>query len=428
MTVAAVNVPARSALARIATEQNLALASLGLVGLHVVDDNFLQPEPGMSPVDHLPGGLVQLALIVAAAWAYRRVRAGGRAALALLFGFFGVLAGTESAYYSFVNQPSGDDFTGFLSLVAGFVLLGVGTRTLWQSRRSGDSRRRRYLRRGLICAGAVALIGIVLFPVSIAYVVTHTARAVVPTPNLGAAHEDVSFTTSDGLRLEGWFVPSRNGATVIAFPGRSGPQKHTRMLVEHGYGVLLFDRRGEGASEGDPNTFGWVGDRDLHAATDYLRSRPDVDASRIGAIGLSVGGEMLIHAAAHSDAFRAIVSEGASGQSVRDQFENRSTLDAILGFSAVTAATAVFTSTLPPPTLKSEIGKIAPTAVFLVYGENGQGGSEEKPNKLLHAAAGDPKQIWEVPNGQHIAGITTQPAEYERRVIGFFDRTLLDPN
>ena len=29
------------------------------------------------------------------------------------------------------------------------------------------------------------------------------------------------------------------------------------MLADHGYGVLLFDRRGEGASEGDPNLLGW---------------------------------------------------------------------------------------------------------------------------------------------------------------------------
>jgi uncharacterized protein len=424
MTVAAANVPARSALARLVTERHLAVGSLVLVGLHVVDDNFLQPEPGVSPVDHLPGGLTQLALVVVAAWAYPRLRAGARAALALLFGFVGVLAGIEAVYYTFADRPSGDDFTGFLSLVAGFVLLGIGIRTLWQTRRTNDSRRRRYLRRGLIGVGALALIALVLLPVSLGYFATHILRAGVPTPNLGAAHEDVSFTTSDGLRLQGWFIPSRNGATVIAFPGRSGPQKHTRMLVKHGYGVLLFDRRGEGASEGDPNTFGWVGDRDLHAATDYLRSRPDVDPERIGAIGLSVGGEMLIHAAAHSDAFKAVVSEGGSGQSIRDHFENTSTLDAILGFSAVTAATAVFTSTSPPPTLKSEIAKIAPTAVFLVYGENGQGGSEEKPNKLLFAAAREPKQIWEVPNGQHIAGITTEPAEYERRVIGFFDQAL----
>jgi fermentation-respiration switch protein FrsA (DUF1100 family) len=198
------------------------------------------------------------------------------------------------------------------------------------------------------------------------------------------------------------------------------------MLVRHGYGVLLFDRRGEGASEGDPNAFGWVGDRDLHAAAAYLRSRPDVDPERIGAIGLSVGGEMLIHAAAHSDAFKAVVSEGASGQSVRDGLANGDALDSFLGGAVNTLAVAVFTSTLPPPSLKTEVAKIAPTPVFFVYGEHGQGGTERKPNKLFYAAAHEPKQIWEVPQGQHIAGITAQPEEYERRVIGFFDAALLD--
>ena len=424
MSVAASHLTSRSTVSAFVTERRLAVASIGLVGLHVADDNFLQPEPGMSAVDHLPGGLALLALVAAGAWAYPRVRAGARAAIALLAGFLGILVGTEAVYYTVADAPSGDDFTGFLSLAGGFLLLGTGIRTLWRSRRTDDSRRRRYTRRGLAVAGAVLLTGFVLFPTSIAYVVTHTARAVVPEPKLGATPEDVSFTTSDGLRLEGWFVPSQNGATVIAFPGRSGPQKHARMLVANGYGVLLFDRRGEGASEGDPNTFGWVGDRDLHAATAYLRNRPDVDPERIGAIGLSVGGEMLIHAAAHSDAFRAIVSEGASGQSVRDQLDNVSTRDAIMGYTPVTVATALFTSTLPPPRLRSEVAKIAPTASFFVYGENGQGGSEAKPNQAYYAAARQPKQIWEVPNGQHIAGITTEPTEYERRVIGFFDREL----
>jgi fermentation-respiration switch protein FrsA (DUF1100 family) len=74
--------------------------------------------------------------------------------------------------------------------------------------------------------------------------------------------------------------------------------------------------------------------------------------------------------------------------------------------------------------LKSEVAKLAPTASFFIYGEHGQGGIEKKPNRAFYAAAGEPKQIWEVPNGQHIAGITTEPAEYERRVIGFFDRHL----
>ena len=425
MSVAAAHFPSRTAVAGLVTGRRLAVAAIGLVGLHVVDDNFIQPEPGMSAVDHLPGGLTLLALAAAGAWAYPRVRAGARAAIALLAGFLGVLAGTEAVYYTAVDAPSGDDFTGFVSLVAGFGLLGLGLRTLWRNRRSGDSRRRRYTRRGLAAFGAVALTGLLLVPLSISYFVTHTARAVVPTPNLGAAHENVSFRTSDGLQLEGWFIPSRNGATVIAIPGRSGPQAQTRMLVSHGYGVLLFDRRGEGASEGDPNIFGWVGDRDIHAAVDYLESRPDVDPERIGGIGLSVGGEMLIHAAAQSEALKAIVSEGASGQSIRDGVANAGLVEGFLADTGSTLGTALFTITMPPPSLKSEVAKIAPRAVFLVYGENGQGGTEKRPNQGFYAAAGEPKRLWEVPNAQHVAGITTEPAEYERRVIGFFDRELL---
>jgi uncharacterized protein len=72
------------------------------------------------------------------------------------------------------------------------------------------------------------------------------------------------------------------------------------------------------------------------------------------------------------------------------------------------------------------VAKIAPNAVFFVYGESGHGGTETKPNRGFYAAAREPKRIWEVPDGQHIAGITTQPEEYKWRVIGFFDHALLD--
>ena len=139
-----------------------------------------------------------------------------------------------------------------------------------------------------------------LLTASYAYVVTHALRAEVPPADLGAPYEDVAFTTSDGLRLEGWYIRSRNGAAVIAFPGRAASQKRAKMLADHGYGVLLFDRRGEGESEGDPNLLGWHGERDIHAAVRFLQSRPDVDPGKIGGIGLSVGGEVMMGAAAES--------------------------------------------------------------------------------------------------------------------------------
>ena len=417
-----------SRMARVAafvrTETGLFRVGAGVVALHVLDDNFLQPNPGTSIGDHLVSGLVPLALIAAAVAWHSRARAGVRGAIALLLGYFGVLAGTEAAYYTKAGAMSGDDYTGLLSILAGFLLLGLGAVTLWKSRKQSPSRAWRYGRRVLLTVGALVVTGWILFPTAIAYVVTHTLRAEVPKANLGAPHEEVSFTTSDGLRLEGWFIPSRNGATVVVVPGRSGPQKQTRMLVRHGYGVLLYDRRGEGASEGDPNVFGWHGERDLHAAAKYLAGRPDVDADRIGAIGLSVGGEMLIHAAAQSPAFKAVVSEGGSGQSARDDLVNRGVYDTLSGTVCSTLATALFTNDLPPPTLKSDVARIAPRAVFLIYGENGQGGTEEKPNRLFYEAAGEPKEIWEVPGGQHVAGITTAPEEYEERVIAFLDGAL----
>ena len=363
-----------------------------------------------------------LALLVGAGLLYPRLRAGARAAIALVAGFFGVLAGTEAVHYTRAVGPSGDDYTGLLSIPAGLVLMGLGVVTLWRSRRTDDRLWWRYTRRLIFIAATLFAILAVVIPVAIAYIVTHAARAEVPPPDLGASYEDVAFTTSDGLRLQGWYIPSRNGAAVISFPGRASSQKRAKLLARHGYGVLLFDRRGEGESEGDPNTFGWQGERDIHAAVAFLQRRPDVDPERIGGIGLSVGGEMMIEAAAESSALKAIVSEGASSRSVRDEHANGSGWQELLGNSFATGATALFSNNLPPRSLKSLAPQIS-GAAFFVYGERGQP-AERPANTAFYAAAHEPKEIWEVPGSGHIGGTEAQPQEYERRVTAFFDREL----
>jgi predicted alpha/beta hydrolase len=422
--------PGAAAWPRIATaarsEVGLARIAIGVVALHVADDNFLQPNPGTSAGDHLVSGLVPLAVLGAAAVLYGRLRAGARAAIALLLGFLGVLAGTEAVHYTVAVGPSGDDFTGLLSLAAGVLLIGLGSVVLWRSRRRNDRRWWRYTRRLLVAAATLFVVAVVLFPFSIGYVVTHTARAHVPAADLGVPYEHVELETSDGLRLQGWYIPSRNGAAVISFPGRASSQERARMLARHGYGVLLFDRRGEGESEGDPNLYGWQGERDVHAAVAFLQRRPDVDQERIGGIGLSVGGEMMIEAAAESTALRAIVSEGASGRSVRDVAANPGGgWSELLSYGIATASTALFTSNLPPGDLVGLVREIS-GAVFFVYGERGQ--PEEDPaNRAFYDAARGPKEIWEVPGSTHMGGPAAQPQEYERRVIAFFDRWLLEP-
>ena len=415
-------------LARLAAaplEAVLALAAIGVVALHVLDDNVFQPEPGMSPGDHVASTLVPLALLALAALLFLRARAGVRAVVALLVGFFGLVTASEALYYTSEVGPSGDDYTGFLAVPAGLLLIGIGLVTLWRSRRRDDSRRRRYVRRLLLAVGALVVAVFILFPLAESYVVTHAGRAVVPPANLGARYEQVEFTTEDGLRLHGWYVPSRNGAAVIAFPGRSGPQKQARMLVRHGYGVLLFDRRGEGESDGDPNALGWAGVADLNAAVEFLRGRSDVDPDRIGGIGLSVGGELLLQTAAESDAVKAVVSEGAGIRSVREALltPDPERLLAVPVWAGTTVATAVFSNTAPPPNLESLVSRIAPRPVFLIFATKGQGG--EQLSSDFHEAAREPKELWEIPEATHTGGITARPAEYEQRVIAFFDRALL---
>jgi hypothetical protein len=408
-------------------ETTLLRIAIAVIALHVVDDNFAQPQPGMSPSDHLVSGLVPLAVLGLVAWAYPRLRGGWRGAIALAFGVLGIAAGIEAAYYTSKVGASGDDFTGLLALGAGVLLLVLGVVTLWRTRRTEGAHAWRYGRRVLLGAAGVVAATAVLLPVGLAYVTTHVGRAVVPANELGVAYENVSFKTSDGLKLVGWYVPSRNGAAVIAFPGRKGPQRQTRMLARHGYGVLLFDRRGEGKSEGEPNAWGWGGTKDIKAAVAFLQRRPDVERGRIGGIGLSVGGEMMLEAASDTESLAAVVSEGAGARMFTEEMDQ--------DLSAVQKATnavpawlkqasiAIFSNQAPPTNLKELVPRIAPRAMFLIAAPNAPTG--EDLNRGYYRAAGRPKTLWEIPESGHVGGLEARPVEYERRVVAFFDAALL---
>jgi hypothetical protein len=406
------------------TEYGVVVLALGALGLHVADDNYLQPAPGTSPADHLASGLVPLAILAAVGAFYPRLRAGVRAGLALTFGAIGIAFGAPAVYYVLDGSASGDHYTGLLAVAAGVVLLLSGSVTLWKARRSGGSRRRRYLRRSLHAGtGAVAglVVGVFLvFPVGFTYGYTHIA----PTSSdpIGVPHEAVTVTTSDGIELAATYVPSKNRAAVVVYPGGSAVQE-ARMLADNGYGVLLLDPRGQGASKGDVSR--WAGDRDLIAGAEYLQNRADVDSERVGGFGSSIGGETLLEAAAQSTAFNAVVSEGAGFRLGTAHVSGAQNLLLAPLNVTMTAAMSVFSNQGPPPPIVDSIAKIAPRPVFLIYADPGMGGESEMQAEY-YAAAGRPKQIWRVPGSTHTGGIDAQPAEYERRVIAFLDAALLE--
>jgi uncharacterized protein len=211
-----------------------------------------------------PYSVLVIAIPLAAALVYPRLRRGGRAALALVSGLltfpFGVI---NAVFHVFIYGPAWEDATGILLAVAGLALLALGVGVI--ARRAGDQpplSRRRQVRRGVAAAVAAPIVlFFVVMPVLMGMFITHPIRLAAPAATLGLPHEDVSFKAADGVRLRGWYVPARNGVGVILMHGsggnRSGTALHARMLARHGYGVLAFDQRGHGDSGGHGNLLGW---------------------------------------------------------------------------------------------------------------------------------------------------------------------------
>lgn len=409
----------RDAVAR--TDVLVFSGAMATIALHAAVDSFIAPEPGTDAADHLLRGLVSLAVLGLLVVVYPRLPAGGRAALA---GVFGALA-LEGAVLAIADARAvgarGEDWTGFLLLPVGVALLATAVTLLWRSRKPG---RFRWVRRLGIGVGAVLLLYWVVVPVGTAILATHRPRADVRPADLGRPYEAVTLRTSDGLALAAWYVPSRNGAAVISYPTRQGKLPQARMLVRHGYGVLLLDARGYDGSQGDPNLFGWDDTRDIDAAVAWLQRRTDVRENRIGGIGFSVGGEMMLQAAASNPGLREVVSEGAGVRSVREELLRGPRGWFALPQAAVqTAALAIMSGTPPPPALDDLVARIAPRTLFLIYAGRGGGGEELNPDYFQ--AASQPKTLWKIDEAGHVGGLEARPREYEERVAGFFDQALV---
>jgi uncharacterized protein len=410
--------PGREAVNR--TEAFFFAGAIAVIALHAAVDSFIAPEPGTDAADHLLRGLASLGLLALAAVVYPRLPVGGRAALAAVLGALALEGAGLAVADARAVGARGEDWTGFFLVPVGIALLATAVKLFWRSRKPGPFR---WLRRAGLALGGLVCVYWLVLPVGMAILATHRPRAEVKPADLGRPYEEAVLRTSDGLDLAAWYVPSRNGAAVIVYPTRQGKLQEARMLVRHGYGVLLIDARGYDASEGDPNLFGWDDVKDIDAAVTWLQGRPDVQEDRIGGMGFSVGGEMMLQAAASNDGLRAVVSEGAGVRSVREDLLRGPRGWFALPEAAVqSAALAVLTGTPPPPPLDDLVARIAPRPIFLIYAGRGGGGEEMNP-KYFESAL-EPKTLWKIDEAEHVGGFDARPRAYESRVIAFFDRAL----
>lgn len=244
------------------------------------------------------------------------------------------------------------------------------------------------------------------------------ARRAVHDTDLGAPTQAVTLTSAGGLKLRGWYVPSRNGAAVAVLHGtgsnRHGVADHARLLARHGYGALILDLHGHGESDGRSTSLPWRFAPDADAALAYLRGRPDVHAGRIGIVGVSLGGEIAVDAAAHHREWRAIVAEGVQGGPAADPATS-AVLTLLGGLNHVLSGSG------PSAANAQLVERIAPRPLLLISAGRG---AEARANRDYQRRAGSAAELWNLPGASHATALRTDPARYERHVLSFLDRAL----
>ena len=407
------------------SEYRIFVAATAAIVLRIADYEFLQPQAGTSAGDHLAAGLVPMGVALAAAWSYPRLRTGERSGIALVFGILSIGAGMFALGGAPAEGLSGSDWTGLVLLPAGAALVVLAVWIPWHYRERGTNAGRR--------GWANRIVAVVLTPLLLFYVVVPIGAALwatqkyrAPIETFSIPHQDVTYRTSDGLLLSGWYVPSRNGAAIVIVHGgggdRDGARAHAALLARAGYGVLLYDARGRGQSQGEPDAYGWTWGRDVDAAIAWLEKRPDVQHGRIGALGLSTGADVLVEVAARRHDLRAVVADGATTRSLDDtaRIPQGGGLLSIPYWWVQYSAAQILENAAPPPPEATFAAHVHARMLFIVSTWS----VERAASRIYARAARQLGDLWDV-NAGHTQGLHDHPHEYAQHVLRFFAGSLL---
>jgi dienelactone hydrolase len=285
---------------------------------------------------------------------------------------------------------------------------------------------------------AFGLFSLVLITIALMLVLNYqqTIEETMPAPSrveipadLPFEVEEVTFLSSDGLRMAGWFVPPQNGATVILLHGYSANRLqmrwHAEQLVSAGFGVLMYDERASGESEGEYRSYGWEDERDIAGAIDFLSARPEVDPAKIGIGGCSIGAQIALQGAAYHPEIGAVWADGASLIRAQDNVSSSNPLIWLItaGNYLIDWQYARLLEIEPPAPMIEIIAEIAPRPIMLVAGGLARPllGSEAKFAYHFAEYAGENAEVWVIEEAFHCDGPNKRPEEYAARMIGFFD-------
>lgn len=256
------------------------------------------------------------------------------------------------------------------------------------------------------------------------------SRSVIGSPpqDFPFAIKDVSFQTDDNLLLKGWYAPADDNQTaIVLLHGHKGNRWQmydtAKMLRRAGYGVLLYDARAMGESEGEATSVGYFETADLTAAVRFLREQ---GVARIACLGQSQGGATILLAAAKLEGVRCVIAQSAYDtilnaidRRYREYFHVPGWLGGALLVFFAEQRLGIDAEAISPI---DEVKNLR-CPLLVIAGSADTRTLAEDTRKLFDAAP-QPKELWMVEGGGHEDLYAREPHEYERRVLGFLRKYL----
>lgn len=210
--------------------------------------------------------------------------------------------------------------------------------------------------------------------------------------------KEVTFTSTDGVKLNGWFVPpaSKDKPTVLYAHGNGGNMGDwvpvIQMFTKRGYGFFAFDYRGYGKSQGSPSEQGLY--KDITAASRYLHDTQHIGPSQQIALGGSLGSAVVINAATQIP-FRAVIAYAcmSSAPAVAEHLRDTGTMSWLKYLPLQAVMQQTFNSL-------SKIEKIN-SPLILLHGERDHMMPVSMPKALYTKATSPQKTLILIPNAGH---------------------------
>ena len=248
----------------------------------------------------------------------------------------------------------------------------------------------------------------------------------------GAEFESVRFGSRRGdVTLDGWLLRGRERMPTLIFchgieVGRTGDglTELAAMLNRRGFGILQFDFRAHGLSEGDRVSSGWHERMDALGAYDYLVSK-GVLPDEIGLHGVSMGAGAACLAAAEEPGIRALSLDtpyaNASEMILREtSFRTRlpSWVAAVFVSCAVVLGSKLFDISVEGMNPEKAVSQLD-YPISVIYGTEDSRIPPEHSRRVFDASAKG-SRLWVVNDVGHAESFVENKREYANRVSDYF--------